>query len=147
METIGSLCDQLSIAVLRKMHCKDEMAIFLLKQQEDSLIQEMDHVLGNLAKGDIPIEMACKPKLKNYKHQDNTLELKESLGQAMSALIEANNSLWNLEDTRRDKSKTDQERLAAADNVSIWNKKRNDMIDCIDNIVSKTIKQFGVKHG
>ena len=44
--------------------------------------------------------------------------------------------LWDLEDIRRDKNNTDAARLAAADRVSIVNKKRNDLVEQIDEVIS-----------
>ena len=50
--------------------------------------------------------------------------------------------LWDLEDIRRDKSRTDEVRLSAADEVSVANKKRNDLVEQVDKIVSSDLKKF-----
>ena len=43
--------------------------------------------------------------------------------------------LWELEDIRRDPVSNHKVRLAAADQVSIVNKKRNDLVEKIDRII------------
>ena len=50
--------------------------------------------------------------------------------------------MWVLEDIRRDKSNTDEARLIAADKVSVVNKKRNDLVEQVDRIISSDLKKF-----
>ena len=61
----------------------------------------------------------------------------ETLGSLVDKLSVANIRLWHLEDRRRDRSLTDQERLSAADAVSVVNKQRNDLLDEIDLFLVK----------
>ncbi len=56
------------------------------------------------------------------------------LGEAVDRLIEANLVLWHQEDRRRDRSLTDSERLEAADEITVWNRKRNQAIDEINHL-------------
>ncbi|HPA47721.1 MAG TPA: DUF4254 domain-containing protein [bacterium] len=58
------------------------------------------------------------------------------LGEAIDRLIQANLVLWHQEDRRRDRSLTDSERLAAADEITVWNRKRNQAIDEINRLVA-----------
>ena len=60
----------------------------------------------------------------------------------IQTLKEHNNKLWDLEDIRRNKSLSDEERLAAADEVSVYNKQRNDTIDLIDENISSWINSI-----
>ena len=57
-------------------------------------------------------------------------------------LYQRHSELWDLEDQRRDRSKTDEERLAAADVVSIVNKKRNDLVEQVDKVIVKDLKKI-----
>ena len=63
-----------------------------------------------------------------------------NLIELMNALKTQNEKLWNLEDIRRNKSMLDEVRLEACDDVSVENKKRNDLIDKIDAHVDRCIK-------
>ncbi len=64
----------------------------------------------------------------------------ETLGSLVDKLSVANIRLWHLEDKRRDKGLPDEERLAAADAVSVVNNQRNDLIDEIDSFLSGAMK-------
>jgi len=66
----------------------------------------------------------------------------ETLGSLVDKLTIANIRLWHLEDSRRDAGKSDSERLAAADKVSVVNSQRNALIDEIDAMAHKAAKQF-----
>ena len=61
----------------------------------------------------------------------------QTLGSVIDQLTIANIRLWHLEDQRRDKSLSDEERLKAADTVEIVNSQRNSLIDEIEQIVSE----------
>jgi hypothetical protein len=66
----------------------------------------------------------------------------ETLGALVDKLTIANIRLWHLEDARRDATKSDAERLAAADKVSVVNSQRNALIDEIDAMAHKANKAF-----
>ena len=57
-------------------------------------------------------------------------------------LYQRHSELWDLEDQRRDTSKSDEERLAAADTVSVVNKKRNDLVEQVDKVIVKDLKKI-----
>ncbi len=133
MDTVGSLVDKLSILEIRKGHTKESGSIRILNESAERLKKEIDEKILKILEGEICDEWAIKqPKLKNYAHQDNHLEKSEGLAKVIQNLIEANIKLWNIEDTRRNKSLADDVRLEAADQISVWNKKRNDAMDNID---------------
>ncbi|MFH1738032.1 MAG: DUF4254 domain-containing protein [bacterium] len=58
------------------------------------------------------------------------------LGEAIDRLIEANLTLWHKEDERRDRSLSDSDRLRAADEITVWNRKRNQTIDEINTLLA-----------
>jgi hypothetical protein len=133
MDTIGSLIDKLSILEIRRDHTTDQDSLRVLNESAERLKGEIDETILNIVEGKICDEWAIKqPKLKNYAHQDNQMEKSEGLAKVIQNLIDANIHLWNIEDTRRDKSLTDGVRLEAADQISVWNKKRNDAMDNVD---------------
>ena len=60
-------------------------------------------------------------------------------------LYQRHSELWDLEDERRDtENNGDNERLYAADRVSIVNKKRNDLVEQIDKIVNTDLKKMKI---
>jgi hypothetical protein len=133
MDTIGSLVDKLSILEIRRDHTTDPESLRVLDESAERLKNEINETVSKILKGEICDEWTIKqPKLKNYAHQDNAIQKSEGLAKVIQNLIDANIHLWNIEDTRRDKSLADSVRLEAADQISVWNKKRNDAMDNID---------------
>jgi hypothetical protein len=64
----------------------------------------------------------------------------ETLGSLVDKLTIANCRLWALEDDRRDPKKSDADRLAAADKVSVVNSQRNALIDEIDELLHHAVQ-------
>lgn len=141
MDTIGSLVDKLSILEIRKDHTKEAEALRILNETGERLKNEINEIIAMALTGRITDEWTIKqPKLKNYAHQDNKIQESEGLAKVIQNLIQANIQLWNIEDTRRDKSLADNVRLEAADQISVWNKKRNDAMDNVDAEVWKLVQ-------
>ena len=63
-----------------------------------------------------------------------------AIADAISRLFEANITLWNLEDRRRDKSLPDAVRLAVCDDVATWNRVRNDAMDAVNRMLKGMIR-------
>jgi hypothetical protein len=61
------------------------------------------------------------------------------LGEVIDRLIEANITLWHKEDQRRDRGLSDTDRLRAADDVIVWNRKRNQAIDDINALLAAQV--------
>ena len=64
----------------------------------------------------------------------------ETLGSLVDKLTIANIRLWHLEDTRRDLSLPGRKRLAAADKIALVNQERNDLMDEIDEFLSRALR-------
>ena len=82
-----------------------------------------------------------EPKFKFYKNEKPSNEHFDVISEAFSRLVQANYTLWNLEDKRRDKSIDDKERLQVCDDVGKWNRIRNDAMDSINSILTKQISK------
>jgi len=141
METLGDLTDRISIANIRYLKLKEENhsqeKIDMVAKQINALSVAITEHLYMAKNGNIELEA---PKVKIYHHEEASGATASSLGEAMMQLTEANLKLWNLEDFRRDKTNSDEERLKACDEVSVWNRKRNDCMDLINNILTTTLE-------
>ena len=106
-----------------------------LKQQMGWLIYDMARTILEGYSNTRPLTF------KKFKIYDSIIKKDKDtdLINAIAELREHNRNLWALEDERRDKRVTDEHRLKAADEVSVQNKKRNDTIDIIDEIVEDAI--------
>ena len=137
METVGSVFDKLTILEKRmSVLDNDHNALKLLRRQRGWLIRELGRIIVNAAEEKIPATF------KKHKVYDKDVKgaKTDSIIQAIINLRNYNEMLWNLEDRRRNMNLSSEERLTAADEVSNFNKKRNDAIDQIDDIVDSSMK-------
>ena len=138
--TVGYFLDLLIINAVRKEKLSksmdDDMELDLNKQ-DGFLLREIGKTLLEIADGQRPGTFA---KHKSYdKNVGETAS--NNLIEVIYTLYQRHSELWDLEDLRRDKNNSDKTRLEACDRVSIINKKRNDLVEMVDNIVNTRIKQ------
>lgn len=142
METMGDLFDKLSISCIRleklaeKGYDNSSDQYASTKQTCDILKREIDEYLTRFLAGDIKVQ---PPKNKIYAGEDASKVSTSSFGEAVHQLFVANRTLWGLEDQRRDKTLSDEKRLAVCDDVSVWNRKRNDWIDLVNKILAEKV--------
>ena len=138
--TIGYLLDLLIINEVRKEKLAAELDIDVkndLDKQNGFYLREIGRYLLEISDGKRPGKFA---KLKNY---DRNIEEPENnnLIDVLYKLYQRHSTLWDLEDNRRDKSLNDKVRLSYCDEVSIVNKKRNDLVEQIDKIINADLKK------
>jgi hypothetical protein len=122
---------------VRKDNLNDDADVkFDLDKQDGHIIKEIGKMIIDVAAGKRPGYFA---KHKQYDkavgetHDENLIEV-------IYKLYQRHRELWDLEDLRRDKSNTDESRLEAADRVSTVNKKRNDLVEMIDVVINRRLK-------
>ena len=139
--TVGYLLDLLIINEVRKEKLANELEPEIkhdLDKQNGFLLREIGRYLIEVSEGKRPGTFS--------KHKDYDKNIGESkntnLIEVLYTLYNRHSELWDLEDKRRD-TETNQpdERLAAADQVSIVNKKRNDLVEQIDKIINTDLKK------
>ena len=139
--TVGYLLDLLIINEVRK----EKIAHRMLKEVEEDLDRQNGHLLREIGKYLTEISTGSRPgtfaKHKDYDKNIKALHEK-NLIKIIYNLYLQHSELWDLEDIRRDKSRTDEVRLSAADEVSVANKKRNDLVEQVDKIISSDLKKF-----
>ena len=138
--TVGYLLDLLIINEVRKEKLAPKLDIDVkndLNKQNGHLLREIGRYMLEISEGKRPGVFA---KHKNYDKEIVEPEA-ENLIEVIYKLYQRHTELWELEDTRRDKSTDDHVRLAAADKVSVVNKKRNDLVEMIDNITNYSLRQ------
>ena len=139
--TPGYLLDLFIINEVRKEKLKDVLESdvkFDLNKQNGFYLREIGQYLLDIADGKRP---GVFSKHKNY-DQDVGEMANSNLIEILYKLYQRHSELWDLEDKRRDKSKSDEERLAAADTVSVVNKKRNDLVEQVDKVVNNDLKKI-----
>ena len=107
-----------------------------MKNQNGHLWREIGRYLLEVADGK---RLGTFAKHKSY-DEDVNEPLEENIIEIIYKLYQRHLELWELEDVRRDKTKTDRSRLVAADRVSVVNKKRNDLVEQLDKNISDSLK-------
>jgi hypothetical protein len=137
--TVGHLLDLFIINQIRKDKLRDTIESDVkmdLNRQDGHLLKEIGKMIIDVAAGLRPGFFA-----KHKQYDKNIGEAHdENLIEVIYKLYQRHRELWDLEDLRRDKSNTDETRLEAADRVSIVNKKRNDLVEMIDVIINRRLK-------
>ena len=132
--TVGYLLDLLIINEVRK----EKLAAQLdgdvkndLNRQNGYLLREIGRYILEISENKRPAVFA---KHKNYDKEVVEPET-ENLMEIIHRLYQRHTDLWELEDIRRDRSANDKIRLPAADQVSVVNKQRNDLVEMIDRVI------------
>ena len=140
--TPGYLLDLFIINEVRKEKLKNSLEVDIkndLDKQNGFLLREIGQYLLDIADGKRP---GVFSKHKNYDKGVEEME-NSNLIEILYKLYQRHSELWDLEDKRRD-TETNQpdERLSAADRVSIVNKKRNDWVEQIDKVINTDLKKI-----
>jgi len=140
METLGSLSDKFSIAVIRSEDLQRRFdqnqtdaslrtLLSLVHEQRSALEKEMNDLIDAARKKGFA---QLEPKYKIYKGEDPSKVKFSSWQDAYESIFLTNKKLWDLEDQRRDKSKSDSEIRQICDDVAKYNRIRNDTMDQIN---------------
>ena len=139
--TPGYLLDLFIINEVRKEKLKDVLDSDVkldLDRQNGFYLREIGKYLLDISDGNRP---GVFSKHKNYDQGVGEME-NSNLIKILYKLYQRHSELWDLEDQRRDTSKSDEERLAAADTVSVVNKKRNDLVEQVDDVITADLRKI-----
>jgi hypothetical protein len=133
-ETLGSLCDKLTIVKLKQYHSEDKERLKSLELQERQLKTEIDEFVSDAVKGVIPAERLVFSSNKVYKEEGNAVaDVSGSIGEVFSKLAEVNCLLWHEQEKVYDfESVPADQKNAVVKQLALLNLKRNKCIDSID---------------
>jgi hypothetical protein len=148
-ETLGSLCDKLTIVKLKQFHSDEPSKTENLRLQERQLSGEIDTFLSLALAGQIAIEKLSFRSNKIYRKEGNELEklAGASIAGFFAELAEANCELWH-----------EQEKVYAFEEVpasqkdgvvkrlALLNLKRTRCIDAIDQALVGMVQTNEVQH-
>jgi len=141
METLGSLCDNLTIVKLKQYHSASYENRSVLKQQETNLKNEIDTYITDAVAGRIKPEVLSAPHCKVYSGEIPVTPI-TNIGEAFNRLARVNISVWHLqekvfgfEDVPEDK------RVGVIKSIAVLNVERNDCIDAINAILIKRVQE------
>ncbi|MFB8796795.1 MAG: hypothetical protein U7126_21820 [Microcoleus sp.] len=144
-ETLGSLCDKLTIVKLKQWHSEDEIRLKSLTVQEKQLQEEINEFISAAIAGQIPSDRLTFASNKVYKKEGNYVaDVGGSIGEIFSELAQVNCNLWHEQEKvyEFDKvvvTKKDQ----VVKQLAILNLQRNKCIDGIDKNFQALVEKLG----
>ena len=136
-ETLGSLCDKLTIVKLKQYHTDNSEKLKSLNIQENQLKNEIDIFIYDAIQGKIPIEHMTFDSNKVYKSEGNeTREFTGSIASIFSDLSNINCELWHEQEKVYEfeiipYDKKDE----VVKNLAVLNLERNKCIDEINKLL------------
>jgi hypothetical protein len=132
-ETLGSLCDKLTIVKLKQYHTEDSTRLESLGQQEKLLANEINDFIADAVNGLIPLTQLTFKANKVFKQQGNEVkEVEGSLGHVFAELAKVNCDLWHEQEKVYEfETVLLHEKDVVVKKLAILNLQRN---KCIDNI-------------
>ncbi len=139
-ETLGSLCDKLTIVKLKQWHSEELARLASLAEQEKQLKNEIDEFTAAAIAGQIPLEKLNFAANKVYKKEGNAIRaVQGSMGDIFSRLAEVNCELWHEQEKVYEFDKVPVEQKdKVVKQLALLNLERNQCIDQID----KSLRAF-----
>ena len=133
-ETLGMLCDKLTIVKLKQYHSEDADKLKSLETQASQLQEEIDTYISNAVHGIIPIDKLTFAANKVFKKEGNeTPETGNTIAAAFSQLADVNCRLWHeVEKGYEIENVPDNDKNALVKMLAVLNLERNNCIDAID---------------
>ena len=151
-ETLGSLCDKLTIVKLKEWHSeKQPERLRDLAMQEQQLREEIDAFIADAASGRIPVERLTFAANKVYRKEGNPVpEVTGGIGAVFSHLAEVNCRLWHEVDKGYEIEKVPPDaRDGLVKQLALLNLERSQCIDEIDRQLRAAVEQLqpeAIKH-
>jgi len=142
-ETLGSLCDKLTIVKLKQFHTENSDRLQSLDNQEKQLQSEIDEFVAAAVSGKIPLEQLIFASNKIYQKEGNIVaEIQGAIGEVFSRLAETNCNLWHEQEKVYEFEKVPSaEKNEMVKRLVLLNLERNKCIDQIDKQFSDIIKR------
>ena len=133
-ETLGMLCDKLTIVKLKQYHTHDEERLTSLNKQALQLQEEIDVYIADAINGIIPPEKLTCAANKVFKKEGNeTKEVSGNIGEIFFQLADVNCRLWHEVEKGYDiESIPVGEKDNLVKMLAVLNLERNKCIDAID---------------
>jgi hypothetical protein len=133
-ETLGSLCDKLTIVKLKQWHTDDAARSASLAEQERRLSAEIDDFMQQALRGEIPRERLSFAANKVYKPAGNeTGAVSGGIGELVARLADVNCALWHQQEKVYEfETVPDDQKNNVIKQLALLNLERNQCIDGID---------------
>ncbi len=148
-ETLGSLCDKLTIVKLKQWHSDHPERLESLAGQETQLKEEIDTFLTDAFSGRISVDRLTFAANKVYRKEGNAVpEIAGSIGAVFSHLAEVNCKLWHEVDKGYEIEKVPvDEQSGIIKQLAVLNLERTRCIDQIDRELQTAVGQAAGRPG
>lgn len=140
-ETLGMLCDKLTIVKLKQYHTEDKDRLASLEKQSHQLQQEIDEYVQDAVEGKIPADRLTFDANKVFKKEGNVVaDVQGGFGEVMYQLADVNCRLWHEQEKvyAFEQVPTD-EKDKVVKQLALLNLERNKCIDRINTLFAEMI--------
>lgn len=140
-ETLGMLCDKLTIVKLKQYHTEDRGRLDSLAGQAAQLQAEIDEYVAAAVAGDIPPERMRFDANKVFKREGNEVApVDGSFGEVFYQLADVNCRLWHEQEKVYEFEKVPvEEKDRVVKKLALLNLERNQCIDRINDLFVSAI--------
>ena len=133
-ETLGMLCDKLTIVKLKQYHTTDETRLQSLDGQSRQLQLEIDEYFADAVAGNIPPERLTFASNKVFKQSGNEVkEIQGKIGEVFYQLADVNCRLWHEQEKVYEfETVPVEEKDIVVKQLALLNLERNKCIDAIN---------------
>lgn len=140
-ETLGMLCDKLTIVKLKQYHTEDKERLASLEKQSFQLQEEINEYIKEAIQGNIPAERMTFDANKVFKKEGNVVEeVTGNFGEVMYQLADVNCRLWHEQEKVYEfETVPVDEKDIVVKKLALLNLERNKCIDRINNLFAASI--------
>jgi hypothetical protein len=133
-ETLGMLCDKLTIVKLKQFHTEEESRLVSLGEQSLQLQSEIDEYVADAIEGKLLPERMSFAANKVFKKEGNVVaEVKGNFGEVFYQLADVNCKLWHEQEKVYEFEKVaNDEKDTVVKQLALLNLERNKCIDAIN---------------
>lgn len=141
-ETLGSLCDKLTIVKLKQWHSEDPDRQENLRRQEHQLQTEISEFLSAAVSGQIPADRLTFAANKVYTKKGNDVpDVTGTMGELFSRLADVNCRLWHTQERVYEFEKVPvSDKDGVVKQLAVLNLERTHCIDEIDRTFKSGIE-------
>ena len=142
-ETLGMLCDKLTIVKLKQYHTTDQKRLESLEKQAFQLCTEIDEYFKDAVSGHIPSDRLVFDANKVFKKEGNEVEdVQGKLGEVFYQLADVNCRLWHEQEKVYEFEKVPvEEKGQVVKQLALLNLERNKCIDKINLLLLESVSK------
>jgi len=142
-ETLGSLCDKLTVVKLKQWHSTASDRLESLQAQARQLCSEIDDFVQSASSGAVPLDRLTFAANKVYKREGNSIRpAAGTIGEVLSRLATVNCELWHEQEKIYDFENVPPEaKNTVVKQIALLNLERTECIDAIDRMFRDTLAE------